>query len=91
MSDLAYTARYRIEDDETPMSEIVGEAKMRWISDVIALDCRPTGEANAVTKIVDVDGEPWVEITAPVRRLPYSTWPEGRAFMSNPAPKKAAA
>lgn len=90
MSGLEYAAMYRVEDENAHTREIFSEAKLRWVADVIALDCRPTGDADPVMSLTEVGGKPWVQISAPVRRTPESTWPEGRHFKSNPAPRKAA-
>lgn len=77
---LDYAAMYEVQNDEDHTRDLFAQAKLRWVADVIALDCRPTGEREPVIGLVDVNGTPWVEITAPVTRTPESTWPEGRPF-----------
>lgn len=81
---LVYAAMYKVQDTAATTAEVFNEAKLRWVADVVALDCRPTHGAEPVIDLTEVEGLPWVQITANVRRTPESTWPLEKTLRSAP-------
>ncbi|MDQ4502159.1 hypothetical protein [Sinomonas sp. ASV322] len=91
--DLVYAAMYEVADVDAGTADLFVEAELRWVDDVVELGCRPTGESAPVIAVAEVSDRIWVEVTAPVRRIAGSVWPDGDTY-ETPGPdwqKKAAA
>ncbi|WP_422934956.1 hypothetical protein [Sinomonas sp. P47F7] len=80
---LLYAAVYEVVDEDSLTRDVLTEAKLRWVDDVIDLGCRPTGDEVPEISIAQADECTWVQISAPVERTSDCTWPDGTPYLTN--------
>jgi len=64
---MIYRAQYEVIDQEQPVSALAGEARQRFVEDVLQMGLVLNGPISDPPVLLDLDGVPWLQLEAEIR------------------------